>query len=126
VLLALLAGISLGLPLLPTLMGTVVIGRIGLALILPALNLGALRPLAQRLVGQGSALLNCTRQLGGTLGISLGAVYVEWRSNHLGQPAGSAQAFAEVFALVALAFFLALGGALAMGKPATAATAAGR
>ncbi len=126
VLLALLAGISFGLPLLPTLMGTVVIGRIGLALILPALNLGALRPLAQRLVGQGSALLNCTRQLGGTLGISLGAGYVEWRSNHLGQPAGSAQAFAEVFALVALAFFLALGGALAMGKPATAATAAGR
>ncbi|HET7775865.1 MAG TPA: MFS transporter, partial [Azospira sp.] len=115
VILALLAVTHLPWPLLPSLMAAVVLGRIGLALILPALNLGALRPLGSRLVSQGSALLNCARQVGGALGISLGAVYVEWRSAALG-PSGSHEAYGEVFVLVAATFALALAAALAMGR----------
>ncbi|HET7776499.1 MAG TPA: DHA2 family efflux MFS transporter permease subunit [Azospira sp.] len=116
ILLAALAEIPPAWSLLISLMGAIVLGRVGLALILPALNLGALRPLAARLTGQGSALLNCTRQVGGALGISLGAVYVEWRGAALGGPAASHQAFAEVFGLIAGAFLLALVAALAMGR----------
>ncbi|GBG03880.1 multidrug MFS transporter [Azospira sp. I13] len=112
--------------LLTALMAAVVLGRVGLALVLPALNLGSLRPLSSALVGQGSALLNCLRQLGGTLGISLGAVYVEWRSSHLMLPTGPRQAFAEAFCLVAAAFILALGAALAMGRTSAPARTGGK
>ncbi|HJW04642.1 MAG TPA: DHA2 family efflux MFS transporter permease subunit [Azospira sp.] len=116
-----LAWLALGrgqgdIPLLPALMAAVVLGRVGLALILPALNLGALRGLEAAQVGQGSGLVSCVRQVGGAVGVGLGAVYVEWRSSSLGI-GGGGQAFAEVFLIVAVTFFLAMAAALGMVQP---------
>jgi predicted MFS family arabinose efflux permease len=116
-----LAGLAMGwgrgaIPLLPALMAAVVLGRVGLALILPALNLGALRGLEPAQVGQGSGLISCVRQVGGAVGVGLGAVYVEWRSSSLGIHGGG-QAFSEVFFIVAVTFFLAMAAALGMVQP---------
>ncbi|MCL2717001.1 MAG: DHA2 family efflux MFS transporter permease subunit [Alphaproteobacteria bacterium] len=56
-----------------------VLGRIGLGLITPALNAGALRALPPELLAQGSGSLNFVRQLGGALGINLLSVLVDMR-----------------------------------------------
>jgi MFS family permease len=56
-----------------------VLGRIGLGLIMPALNAGALRALPPELLAQGSGSLNFVRQLGGVLGVNLLSVLVDMR-----------------------------------------------
>jgi MFS family permease len=48
----------------------VVMSRIGLALIKPALNLSALRPLPQDLLSHGAGMINFARQLGGAFGVN--------------------------------------------------------
>jgi len=48
----------------------VVMTRIGLALIKPALNLSALRPLPQDLLSHGAGMINFARQLGGAFGVN--------------------------------------------------------
>jgi len=55
----------------------VVVGRIGLGLILPALNTGALRTLDPALVSQGAGAINFIRQLGGAIGVSLLSISLE-------------------------------------------------
>ena len=55
-------------------------------------------------------------QVGGAMGVGLGAVYVEWRSSSLGIHGGG-QAFSEVFFIVAVTFFLAMAAALGMVQP---------
>ncbi len=57
--------------------GWIVIGRVGLGLILPSLNSGALRLLDVRHMAQGAGAINFSRQLGGALGVSLLSVYLE-------------------------------------------------
>ena len=57
----------------------IMLGRVGLALIMPSLNAGALRALPTSLLGQGSGAVNFVRQLGGELGTNLLAVAVERR-----------------------------------------------
>lgn len=85
-----------------------VIGRVGLGFILPSLNLGSMRPLAQPLIPQGSSAISFIRMLGGAAGVSLCAIVLEWRlaahgdslANAATSPARIA-AFDEVFAMLA-------------------------
>ena len=54
------------------------IGRAGLGLIIPALNVGAVQTLPAEYLAQASAAVNFARQLGGAIGVNLLAV-LEWR-----------------------------------------------
>jgi DHA2 family multidrug resistance protein len=90
-----------------TLVWLVILGRIGLGFVLPALNLGALRGLDEELVIQGASAINFLRQLGGAIGVSLIGIVLEWRLavrgaplHRDGQGAGIA-AFNETLMLVA-------------------------
>lgn len=58
----------------------VLLGRIGLGLILPALNAGALLALPVEQLAQGSGSVNFVRQLGGAFGVNLLAMFVERRT----------------------------------------------
>ena len=55
----------------------VTVGRVGMGLIMPALNSGALRVLDPRLVSHGAGAINFVRQLGGAVGVGLLSVYLE-------------------------------------------------
>ncbi len=76
--------------------GWLIIGRLGMACIMPALNVATLQPLPLNLVPQASAISNFLRQLGGALGINLSSIFLERRaalhtdtlaaSQHLGNP----------------------------------------
>ncbi|TAK82279.1 MAG: DHA2 family efflux MFS transporter permease subunit [Betaproteobacteria bacterium] len=58
----------------------VVLSRVGLGLVFPALNAGSLRVLAPEFLAQGSGAINFTRQLGGAFGVNLLAVALERRT----------------------------------------------
>ena len=58
----------------------VVLSRIGLALIKPALNLAALKSLRPELLGQGAGMINFARQLGGAFGVNLISVALDRRT----------------------------------------------
>jgi len=81
-----------------------VIGRSGLGMLIPALNVGAVQSLAGSELAYASAAVNFVRQLGGAIGVNVLAVVLDWRSA-VGDPA---RAFHECFALVTLAFALAI------------------
>ena len=83
------------------------IGRIGLGLLIPALNVGAVHSLSGTELAYASAAVNFVRQLGGAAGVNLLAVILEWRLDAHG-PAAPAGAFHECFAIVTLAFAMAL------------------
>lgn len=91
----------------------IIVGRIGLGLILPSLNLAGLRGMKPEQLGQSSMVISYARQLGGVLGVAICAVFVEWRLSVMG-PDAAAQAFAQSFVLLALAFGLAFVAALGM------------
>lgn len=55
----------------------IALGRIGLGLIMPSLNSGALRLLDAKHMAQGAGAINFSRQLGGALGVSILSVYME-------------------------------------------------
>lgn len=63
-----------------TLVWWIIVGRIGLGLMLPSLNAGALRALPDQLLSQGSGAINFVRQLGGALGVNLLAIFLHYRS----------------------------------------------
>ena len=67
------------------------IGRIGLAFLMPTLSVGAMRSLSPDLLSQGSGALNFTRQLGGAFGINLLAVNLEMQTAHYVDRLGSTQ-----------------------------------
>jgi len=56
-----------------------VLGRLGLGFILPSLNLGAMRGLHKDLIAQGASSINFVRMLGGSAGVSLCGIVLEWR-----------------------------------------------
>jgi DHA2 family multidrug resistance protein len=58
----------------------VVVSRIGLCLIKPALNVAALRSLQPELLGQGAGMINFSRQLGGAFGVNLLSVILDRRT----------------------------------------------
>ena len=100
------------------------LGRIGLGFILPSLNLGSLRPLPTSLLSQGSSAINFLRMLGGTIGVSLCGIVLEWRLAAHGDsltlvatsPARLA-AFNETFWLLASLCGLAILAALQLRAP---------
>jgi DHA2 family multidrug resistance protein len=83
-----------------------VIGRVGLGMLIPALNVGAVSGLAGTDLAYASSAINFVRQLGGAIGINLLAVMLEWRLSVY--PSDPARAFHECFAVVTVAFALAL------------------
>jgi predicted MFS family arabinose efflux permease len=92
-----------------------IVGRIGLGFILPSLNLGALRPLHESLLSQGSSAINFLRMLGGAIGVSLCGIVLEWRlaahGDSLTKAASSPArlaAFNEAFLMLAALCALAL------------------
>lgn len=58
----------------------VVISRVGLSLIKPALNVSALRSLRPELLGQGAGMINFARQLGGAFGVNALSVILDRRT----------------------------------------------
>jgi predicted MFS family arabinose efflux permease len=75
-----------------------VIGRLGLGLIMPSLNLGSMQGVPNVLISQGSSTINFLRQLGGALGIGIVGNVLEWRlRSHGSQPLA---AYHETFALI--------------------------
>ncbi|MDP1732880.1 MAG: DHA2 family efflux MFS transporter permease subunit [Sulfuritalea sp.] len=85
----------------------VAIGRVGLGLIIPGLNAGALRLLPHGTEAAGSASINFFRQLGGALGVTLLALFLEGRERQLDAVHGL-QPMQEGFFLIAAVYFLAL------------------
>jgi len=59
----------------------IVIGRIGLGLVFPCLNVTALRPLPLDLLAQGSGAINFLRQLGGAFGVNLLTIFLDQRTS---------------------------------------------
>ena len=94
--------------------------QIGLAFILPSLNLGSMRPLDKALITQGSSTLSFIRMLGGASGVSLCGVVLQWRlsayAGHSGLSSQAARmtAFHESFALLTALCLIALAAATQM------------
>lgn len=63
-----------------TIAWAVVISRVGLSLIKPALNVSALRSLQPELLGHGAGMINFSRQLGGAFGVNLLSVTLDRRT----------------------------------------------
>lgn len=75
----------------------ILLGRLGLGLMLPALNLDALRGLPETLVQQGSGMVNFCRMLGGALGVNLFALLLESRvARDMSSGAGGLHRFYDV------------------------------
>ena len=90
------------------------IGRLGLGMIMPSLNLGSMHGLPQSLISHGSSTINFLRQLGGALGIGLVGNILEWRlRTHAGDPLA---AYHETFALVGAITACAVVAALRMAR----------
>ena len=92
-----------------------ILGRVGLGLILPSLNIGAMRGLPRERIPQAASAINFQRMLGGAAGVSLCAVVLEWRiaahGDSLARPGTSAErlaAFNESFLLMAAVCALAM------------------
>ncbi len=98
-----------------------VVGRVGLGLILPSLNLGSMQGVPNTLISHGSSTINFLRQLGGAVGIGLVGNVLEWRLRaHATAPLA---AFHETFALIGAITALALLASWRMGpgtRPMTA------
>ncbi len=83
-----------------------IVGRIGLGLVLPSLNLGAIRRLPMVHISHGSSAINFLRQLGGAVGVSLAGIVLEWRLQvHAAEPL---RAFHETFVLLGAICALAI------------------
>ena len=96
-----------------------VIGRLGLGMIMPSLNLGSMHGLPQALISHGSSTINFLRQLGGALGIGLVGNILEWRLRaHAAHPLA---AYHETFALVGAITGCAIVAAWRMAPPRRAA-----
>jgi MFS transporter, DHA2 family, multidrug resistance protein len=103
--LALVGGVSAATPYV-LLVSWIVVGRVGLGLVLPALSLGAVRSLPPPDYPQAASVISFVRQLGGAIGVSLVGVLLEWRLAL--EPAGAAfehtlMAFAVISATAAAA-----------------------
>ncbi len=85
----------------------ILVGRVGLGLLIPALNVGAVQALTGAELAYASSAVNFLRQLGGAAGVNLLAVYLEKRLQVL-DAAQAPRAFHECFILVAIAFLVAV------------------
>ena len=96
------------------------IGRAGLGLIIPALNVGAVQTLPAEFLSQGASAVNFARQLGGAIGVNLLAVLLEWRLAAYAGSGGATPAFRDCFLVVTIAFAAAVIPALSIRKHARA------
>jgi EmrB/QacA subfamily drug resistance transporter len=85
-----------------------IIGRVGLGMIIPALNVAAVQALPEEYLAHASAGVNFARQLGGAVGVNLLAVLLEWRLAVHDPSGGQVLAFRECFWVVTIAFAAAL------------------
>lgn len=69
----------------------IVLGRVGLAFIMPSLTAGSLKALPTQLLGQGSGAINFVRQLGGAFGVNLLSILLEMRTQLYTQAFTAAQ-----------------------------------
>ncbi|MBY0338708.1 MAG: multidrug efflux MFS transporter [Acetobacteraceae bacterium] len=60
----------------------ILLGRIGLGLTMPNMNVGAMRALPPALYGQGAGAINFFRMLGGAFGTNLVSIHLERRTQH--------------------------------------------
>ncbi|MCW5656033.1 MFS transporter [Hydrogenophaga sp.] len=103
---------------IPLLVIWAVLGRIGLGFILPSLNIGAMRGLERVHIPQGVSVINFLRMLGGSAGVSLCGIVLEWRLAAHGAQLGGANntastaAFEETFLMLAAVSALAIVAAL--------------
>jgi EmrB/QacA subfamily drug resistance transporter len=74
---------------------SVIVSRIGLALIKPTLNVTALRAIRPELLGQGAGMINFARQLGGAFGVNLLSVMLDRRTAFHGDVYASMQTAAN-------------------------------
>jgi MFS transporter, DHA2 family, multidrug resistance protein len=89
-----------------TLIAWAILGRLGLGIALPALNIGAIRGLSRAEIPQAASVISFLRQLGGAIGVGFIGMMLEWRlaahdAAMSGLPAGSLGAFGECFAALA-------------------------
>ena len=73
----------------------VVVSRIGLGLIKPALNVTALRALRPELLGQGAGMINFFRQFGGAFGVNVLSVVLDRRTFFHGNALANGQTAAN-------------------------------
>jgi MFS transporter, DHA2 family, multidrug resistance protein len=86
-----------------------------LGMILPALNLATLHEMEPQHLGQSSVVVSYARQLGGVVGVTMMAVFLEWRQEVCGaNAAGIFQAYAQGFLLLTVVFVLAIVVAIGM------------
>lgn len=79
------------------------LGRVGLGLVIPSLNLASVRALPTAMQAYGTSTMNFLRQLGGAIGVSLVGIVLEWRLQAGGEAdGGTLRAFHEVFVLMAV------------------------
>ncbi len=67
---------------LATICEWLIIGRIGMAAAMPALNMSAFSTLPQQQLTQASGTINFVRQIGGAFGVNLTSVYLDYREHH--------------------------------------------
>lgn len=86
------------------------LGRVGLAMMMPPVVIGAMSIVPPELVNQATGLVSFARQFGGSLGVSLAAILLQegtlW-SAALGVPAG-APGYQDAFLLYGLVFLVGL------------------
>jgi len=92
------------------------IGRAGLGLIIPSLNVGAVQALPAQHLGHAASVVNFARQLGGAIGVNLLAVLLEWRLAAYAPSGQATPAFRDCFLVVTIAFTAALIPAFAIRK----------
>ena len=91
----------------------IVIGRIGLGLTIPSLNMGALKAVASEHLSQASGAVNFFRQLGGAIGVNMLSILLDWLSIRGIQPGQTTvkahdAAFSNSFIVLAGVFLLAI------------------
>lgn len=91
----------------------IAVGRLGLAMMIPALNAGAVQGLPLAQIAQGAGALNFVRQLGGAFGTSLLSLLLQWRlAVHQQETAAALEAttraFHDSFIAVGLVFLSVL------------------
>ncbi|WP_431688343.1 DHA2 family efflux MFS transporter permease subunit [Hahella sp. NBU794] len=95
----------------------VLVGRVGLALMMPALSTGGLVEVSDAQLGQASGMINFARQFGGAMGINILAVMLEWGSEAGdGRHVASMLSYTEAFVLLGVIAIAALWPAARIGK----------
>lgn len=102
-------------PALLIVMVWLMIGRLGIGLLVPALSLGAMLGLEREFISEGATAISFLRQLGGAVGVGGVAAFLDWRLQaHAALGHVAFPAFAETFWLIGAVSLLAAGAALAM------------